>query len=366
MKWMARSFPLCLLLLLSALPPGAQEQRPPEAIAHYRTGFQMLRARDIRNAVIEFERAVAVDSTYGDAQYALGKSYVSLSQFDKAIGALEAARRHEVTSDKARAALPGLLASVYHKSALKARDQKRHAEAIAAFRKSLELQPGNAQAQYGIGLCYSDRRETEKARRAFEKVISLDAEYVQAFKALGDIHRRSREYRQAAEMYTRAIAAEPGFMDGHAGLARVQMETDDVEGAVATLERALEIDPEYAYTHLLLGTALNQQQQYHEAVAPLRRAIDLDADNAETHFRLAQAYYGKGDFRAAVGAAQQAVRRQRNYHAAQATLGDSYAQLGQNDESRTWYLKARIDSRFRDYCDHQLKELDRRQQTPGE
>lgn len=365
MKWMARSFPLCLLLMLGALPATAQEQLPREAIVHYGTGIQMLKARDIRNAVIEFERAVAVDSTYGDAQYALGKSYVSLSQFGKSISALEAARRHGVTSDKARAALPGLLASVYYKSAVRARGQKRRTEAIAAFRRSLELQPGNARAHFGIGLCYSDRRETEKARRAFQKVISLDAKYVQAHKALGDMHRRSREYRQAAEMYSRAIAAEPDFMEGHAGLARVQMETDDLEGAVTTLRRALEIDPEYAYTHLLLGTALNQQQRYHEAVAPLRRAIDLDTDNAETHFRLAQAFYGKGDFRDAVGAAEQAVRLERNYAAAQATLADSHAQLGQTAEARTWYLKARIDSRFRDYCDHQLAELDRRQGTPG-
>ena len=41
-------------------------------------------------------------------------------------------------------------------------------------------------------------------------------------------------------------------------------------------------------------------------------------------------------------------------------------ELGQVAEARTWYTKARTDTRFRDYCDHQLGELDRQQQEQGQ
>jgi tetratricopeptide (TPR) repeat protein len=342
----------------------AQQARPDDAVARYRAGFQMLQARDMRNAAIEFEQAVKADSTYGDAHYALGKSLVALGEFDKAIDAYEAARRHGVSSEKATRTLPLQLSEIYFKSALRAREQRRYQEAIAAFQRSLELAPEGdpkkrARAHYGIGLCYSALRETEAARASFQQVISLDASYVQAYKALGDMHRRAREHRQAADMYSRAVSADPEFMEGYAGLARVQMDTDDLEGAVATLEKALGIDDGFAYGQLLLGTSMNQLGRHSEAVAPLRRAIEIDPSVAEAHYRLAEAYFGKGDYRDAIAAAEQAVRRQRNYHAAQVILGDSYAKLSQDTEARSWYQKARSDSRFRDYCDHQIQELDR-------
>jgi hypothetical protein len=39
-------------------------------------------------------------------------------------------------------------------------------------------------------------------------------------------------------------------------------------------------------------------------------------------------------------------------------LADAHAELGQLAEARTWYQRAIVDSRFKDYCAHKLQELD--------
>ena len=78
-----------LTAILSAPALVAQEPDParkpdPAAVEYYSQGLQLLRNRDFPNAAIAMEQAVNADSTYGDAHYALAKTYKVLDQFDRA------------------------------------------------------------------------------------------------------------------------------------------------------------------------------------------------------------------------------------------------------------------------------------------
>ena len=91
----------------------------------------------------------------------------------------------------------------------------------------------------------------------------------------------------------------------------------------------------------------------------LRRAIDLDSKNAEAHYRLGEAYYGKGDYRLAIEAGSRAINKKKDYHAAEALLGDAHFKLGQFTKAHSWYNRARKDARFKDWCTHQIAEIKR-------
>ena len=344
---------LCLLSLLALLVTGPAQSQTPEAIDHYRTGYELLRNRNFRNAAIELEQAVLADSTYGEAHYALGMAFKVLNEYPKAIEAYEQARKLGIFPDRIGAELGQL----YHKSAIALYEQRKYKEAIAGFEKSLEFKSKNAKAIYAMGLCYNGLRDTDKARQAFERAIAADPEYAKSYRSLADIQRRSRDYGPAAETYRKAIAVDSTYMEAYGGLAQVMIDTEDLEGTVVLLQKAVVIDPKYANGHLLLGTALNRLGRQHEAVDPLRRATDLAPKDAEAHYRLGEAYYGKGDYRKAIEAGQRAVRLRRSFHPAELLLGDAYAKLGQVQDARTWYTQAMQDSRFRDYCKHQIEEL---------
>jgi len=351
-----RLFWLCSLLLLPALRAKAQTQAP-EAAEHYRAGYQLLQAQNFRNAALEFERAVAADSTYGDALYALGKAYKALGDFDKAAKALETAGRQTLSQPSAKERLPAELSDTYQKGAAKLFEQRKYQEAVAGFEKSLALNPQNAKAHYALGVCYSRMRSTEAARRAYARAIEVDPSYAKAYKALGDLHRQTRSYGPASEAYQKAIALEPALMEAWGGLARSQIDSEDLEGALKTLQQAVASDPKYEEGYLLMGAALNQLGRQQDAIAPLRQAVDLEGKDPEAHFRLAEAYYALGDYRNALGSAQGALQHQKDYHPAEVVLADTYLKLGQKDQARLWYQKALVDSRFKDYCAHQLEEL---------
>jgi superkiller protein 3 len=347
--------PTVLLVLLLSLPSLVLSEPLPEAAAHYRAGAELMKARSYRSAAREFEQASRLDSTYGEAFYDLGRAYAFLNQYPKAIPALEQAWRLGTLPER----IPGELAELHHKSALKLYQQSKYPEAVAAFEQSVGLDSSNAEALFGLGRAEERLGRLPAARMAYGRALAVDPRSAKTHAALGHICLRTREYSSAGRAYEQAIAVDSAYMDAYGGLARVQIETEDLEGAVATLQRALQLDPKYADGYLYLGADLNLLGRWHEAVEPLLQAVALAPKNPETHYRLAEAYYGKGDYRLAIEAGQYALARDSGYHAAEVLLGDAHAKLGQTRQARTWYHRAVEDSRFREYCARRLEELER-------
>ncbi|MBI2503306.1 MAG: tetratricopeptide repeat protein [Candidatus Latescibacteria bacterium] len=363
---MIRFLWLCSLLLWPARWAQAQTPEAAErhtatidsaAAVHYQVGYRLFQAQSFRSAIPELEQAVAADSAYGDAFYTLGLSYGHLNEYDKAINAIEAAQNREMSAQNLKEGIPSILSSFYQKSAATFFRQNKYQEAIIRYEKSLAINPQDAKAQYSLGVCYSRMRNTEAARRAYAKAIEVDPSYAKAYKALGDLQRQSRNYGPAIEAYQKALALDSTLAEAWGGLARSQIDSQDLEGALKTLRQTLEINTKYQEGYVLLGYVLNQLGRQQDAIAPLRRAVDLEGEDPEAHFRLAEAYYALGDYRNTLRAAQNSLQYKKDNHPAEVTLADTYLKLGQKEQARVWYKKALVDSRFKDYCAHQLEEL---------
>lgn len=53
----------------------------------------------------------------------------------------------------------------------------KYDEAIDEFRKVLEINPGNAEAYYNLGLIYENRNRPDDAKEMYEKALSIDPDY---------------------------------------------------------------------------------------------------------------------------------------------------------------------------------------------
>jgi tetratricopeptide (TPR) repeat protein len=332
-------------------PALAQES---DALKHYRTGFELLKAQNFRNAAIELEKAAAADSSEARSFYALGKAYTALNDYPKAITAYE----HTLALGQYQDRIPKVLAQLYHKAGIEAYGERKYADAIGQLEKSLKHNPKNAAALFAVGLCHTSLRAPSAAQASFERTIKADPRYFKAYKALGDIYYQRREYAPAQKQYEKSLEINPKFTDAYGGLGRVLIDSGDLEKAVSRMEEATQTNPKYAEGFLFQGMALVKLQRFHQAVPPLRQAIDYNGKNAEAHYRLAEAYYGKGDYSDAIQSGQQAVGRRKNFHAAELVLGDAHAKLGQTQDARSWYNRALKDNRYRDYAQHQLEALD--------
>lgn len=53
----------------------------------------------------------------------------------------------------------------------------KYDEAVGELKKVLEINPGNAEAYYNLGLIYENKNQVEEARKMYEKALSIDNNY---------------------------------------------------------------------------------------------------------------------------------------------------------------------------------------------
>ena len=68
---LSRRFTILVGFILIAQTSHSQ---PSDAVKRYRAGYELLKARNFRNADIELDQAVTIDSTYGAAYFLLGQA----------------------------------------------------------------------------------------------------------------------------------------------------------------------------------------------------------------------------------------------------------------------------------------------------
>jgi arylsulfatase A-like enzyme/tetratricopeptide (TPR) repeat protein len=89
----------------------------------------------------------------------------------------------------------------------------RPSDALAAFARSLEIDPGNAMTFENIGTVHLVSGRLAEARTAFERAIASNAESSQAYAGLAAVAIRSGDRRTAIASWTRAVELQPANFD---------------------------------------------------------------------------------------------------------------------------------------------------------
>ncbi len=220
-------------------------------------------------------------------------------------------------------------------------EMDERAEAAALCRAVLEVDPGNARAEYTLGLIalaeeqwdqaiahltrcggdvYAGKRACAQLATAYQRLgdRTAAAAFTRRFRAMpadqpwpdpylrlaepyaAGPHKHFQEAHRLAGTpyradYLRALsefAAEAG--DGMAhyrlGMALVMME--DCATAEPVLRKALAKSPDLAGAHYFLGIALLQQRRFQEGAVHFRRAIALKPAHGQAHLRLGSCLAG--------------------------------------------------------------------------
>lgn len=83
--------------------------------------------------------------------------------------------------------------------------------AIQAFTSALEFDPGDAQALYGRGVCYSEAGDFARAIADFDRALELDPGWGWAFTERGRVYLKTKAYDQAIADFTAAIGSQPDY-----------------------------------------------------------------------------------------------------------------------------------------------------------
>ena len=277
---------------------GAPRTVHPEAYTAYLRGryfHNRLSEEDLKNAVRYFEKALALDPDYAPALAHLSGTVIKLAGRGY-IPIEEGVERAREAATRALELDRNLGDAWANLAWIKLYFDWNWAGSEAAFRKALELEPGNATAVRGAAALAA-------AAGRFEECIALD--------------------RRAVELDPLSIIAHRN-LGGHAWYAGLYDE------AVAALKKGLELSPEQPGTHLLLGRIYLSRSQPQTAL----EEIEKEPDDFWRLYGYALAYHALGR----EAEASEVIRALIEEHAGHAAyqIAEAYAFRGEVDEALSW------------------------------
>ena len=131
-------------------------------------------------------------------------------------------------------------------------------EAVAAYRRVIELAPGNAEAMRGLADVLATRREPAEALEWYRRVPNDSIHAVEAQIGAANCQVSLGETAAARKLLTQVLAADPEQPLVLRTLARLELEAGNYPRAVELLRKAQEQRPQDDETLYLLAAALRR------------------------------------------------------------------------------------------------------------
>jgi tetratricopeptide (TPR) repeat protein len=185
--------------------------------------------------------------------------------------------------------------------------QKKYAEAEAAYRKAIALNPNYAGTHSNLAAVLNMQQRHVEAEAAARQSVAIEPDYGGAYDRLGVALGSQGKYAEAETVLLKAVALQPDY-SAYANLGRALVEQRKYAEAEAALSKAIALQPNDAesFTYTNLGRSLVGQQKHGQAEAAFHRAIALEPDAGEPRFFLGFELMQQARFEEAAAALKEA------------------------------------------------------------
>jgi len=192
--------------------------------------------------------------------------------------------------------------------------ENRPALALDQFKKAIKEDPRNAYAYKGLGLTYAQLRKFPEAIAAFRKALELNPYYVDVRNDLGTALVLAGKRAEGKAEFLAAFndPTNPTPEISARNLGQAYLEERNYAEAVNWFRTSFSRNKSYPDPYLGFADAITAMGRPEEAVGPLEGAVKEAPGQPALLAALGDAYYRTGRFAEARGRLEEAVRRDPN------------------------------------------------------
>ena len=226
-------------------------------------------------------------------------------------------------------------------------------DAYTAAKKSLELTPGDAYANFVTGDLAETLGKADEAMERYKFItgFKLNTEeapyYVEVHYKYAGLLLDKGDFTECVRMLNRTLELKPGHEGASAALPMAlqtwgtrSLRAGKGAEAAAPLEQLAKLKPGDPNVENWLGIALIQAERPMEAIPHLEAALSSNATNPAIHNNIASAYAQLGERQKAATHFQETVRLDPRHLGALTNLGELHLESNQIDKAEEYFKRA--------------------------
>jgi tetratricopeptide (TPR) repeat protein len=288
---------------------------------------------DEKKAEEQFKAALTLDPDTEDAVLNLARLYSEKGDVDHEAKVLES-----VPVDHRTPKMEDALGTAYEQL-------KKPKDAIAAFQRAVDMEPGDAETLEALGKALLDDNQLDEALKQFKALAEADPENASALIHICEIQRRQGKYQDALTTIKKARKMAPDDLDAGYNEGLLLDVLGNFDEAAQVYEQMVDLTSHAngAYTTdeknnrgiflERLGGIYHEQNKTPEAIAAYQKMIDMGGDSAVHGYQYqADVYRDARQYDKAVEVARKAVEANPKDRDLKLTLAAELGDLGKTDE----------------------------------
>jgi len=304
-------------------------KNPDSPEAHNLMGIVLRRTGRIDEAVVEYEKALALQARFPELHYNLGIALMKKGLLEKAIGEFKEAVRLYPRYAKAYVNL----GHVYV-------EMNRADDAERECRRALEINPRSSEALSTLGAALILKENYEEAERISHKALEINPRLFGPHNSLGSIYVHCGRIDEAVNEYKTAIKMKSDYPEAHYNLGRAYFLKGMLGEARKEFLEAVRLRPDYDKAYCSLAAVFLRLDELDQAVRECRSALEINPDNSVAHFNLAHALYRQGSYKQAEKECRKSMVLGLEVPQCYSLLGIILEETGKRREARKQFLKA--------------------------
>lgn len=284
-----------LLSLVLILMIGCTRDPNVKKKRYLDSGKRYAEQHKYREAAIQFQNAIQVDTRYADARYELAQAYMHMGSW-----------------------------------------QAGYAE----LSRVIEIQPNNLRAHLDLGGLLLAAHQLKQAAEQVDLVLNKDPNNAEAHMLQGGIHAADGDYLDALQEAQLGIRLDPKRAASYYALALIQRRSgQDLTAVEASLKQAIAVDPKMTDAMLLLADVYEQQGRAEDAKQLILQAVSAAPAEVPPRTALVRFHLRQNQQAQAEDSMRQAAKDLPDTSEIYRLLGDFYWSRGENEKALAEYQR---------------------------
>ncbi|MFO1428961.1 MAG: XrtA/PEP-CTERM system TPR-repeat protein PrsT [Candidatus Competibacteraceae bacterium] len=260
------------------------EFQPDSAETHLQLGETLLQQNKPEQAMVEFEKAKKLGAPSPNIDYLLISSYLAAKSFDRALAALQSLQEKEAQN-----------ATMWNLTGIAYAGKEQLDKAQEAWRKALELAPGDPGTTTNLARLALARKDPETARRYYQQALAKRPDDLPLLLGSAELERQQGNKESYARQLDDAIKKQPKALQPRLLRAGTYLQENDpskARGLLVEVQETYGSNPDFL---LMMGQIDLVSKDTNAAIRSFNKLLTLQPDSATGLYWLAGAYSQKGD-----------------------------------------------------------------------